>query len=205
MKPNISTVFSCNMSLKQLLVWPVVKVMLKNGVKYLKMTIYGAPFSTQRYQLQIYGCSRMEPIMSTASCFNMSLKQLLVCPVDKDFLKNGIKYLKIPIYGAPFKWYGYHLQIYSCRRIESNMSTVSCFVMSLKYLLVWPVWKDMLKNGVKYFKMTIYGAPFSMQRYQLQIYGCSTMTPNMSTAFSCNMNINQVLVWPVEKDMLKME
>ena len=157
----MSTVFSCNVSLKQVLVWSVDKDMLKNGVKYKKKTIYGAPFTTYGYQLQIYGCSRMEPIMSTASCFNMSLKQLLVCPVDKDFLKNGIKYLKIPIYGAPFTRYGYQLQIYGCRRIESNMSTVSCFDMSLKQLLVWPVQNDMLKNGVKYLKMTIYGASFS--------------------------------------------
>ena len=51
----------------------------------------------------------MEPIMSTALYINMSLKYLLVCPVDKDFLKNGIKYLKIPIYGALFTKYLYHL------------------------------------------------------------------------------------------------
>ena len=75
--------------------------------------------------------------------------------------------------------------------------------MSLEYLLVWLVEKDMLKNGIEYFKMTIYGAPFSTQRYQLQIYDCSTITPNISTAFSCNMNLKQALVWPVEKDMLK--
>ena len=61
----------------------------------------------------------------------------------------------------------------------------------------------MLKNGVKYVKMTIYGAPISTQRYQLQIYGCSTMKPNMSTVFSCNMSLKQVLVWSVDKDMLK--
>ena len=191
------------MSLKQLLVWPVEKDMLKNGVKYFKMTIYGAPFSTQRYQMQIYGCSRMEPIMSTASCFNMSLKQLLVCPVNKDFLKNYIIYLKMPIYGVPFTTYWYQLQTYCCRIMESNISIISSFNMSLKQLLVWPVEKDMLKNGVKYVKMTIYGAPISTQRYQLQIYGCSTMKPNMSTVFSCNMSLKQVLVWSVDKDMLK--
>ena len=138
------------------------------------------------YQLQIYGYSRMEPIMSTASYFNMSLKQLLVCPVDKDFFKNGIKYPKMPIYGAPFTMYGYQLQIYGCRRMESNMSTASCFNMSLKQLLVWPVENDMLKNGVKYLKMTIYGAPFSIYRYQLKIYGYSTIKSNISTASSCN-------------------
>ena len=36
MKPNISTAFSCNMNLKQVLVWPVEKDMLKNRVKYFK-------------------------------------------------------------------------------------------------------------------------------------------------------------------------
>ena len=155
------------------------------------------------YQLQIYGSRRMESNMSTASCFNMSLKQLLVWPVENDMLKNGVKYLKKTIYGAPFSMYRYQLEIYGYSTIKSNISTASSCNTSLKQLLVWPVEKDMLKNGVKYFKMTIYGAPFSMQRYQLQIYGCSTMTPNMSTAFSCNMNLKQVLVWPVEKDMLK--
>ena len=34
--------------------------------------------------------------------------------------------------------------------------------MSLKLLLVWSVNKDMLKKGVKYLKLTIYGALFSM-------------------------------------------
>ena len=141
--------------------------------------------------------------MSTLSCFNMSLKQLLVCPVNKDFLKNDIIYLKMPIYGVPFTTYWYQLQTYCCRIMESNISIISSFNTSLKQLLVWPVEKDMLKNGVKYVKMTIYGAPFSTQRYQLQIYGCSTMKPNMSTVFSCNMSLKQVLVWSVDKDMLK--
>ena len=77
--------------------------MLKNGVKYVKMTIYGAPISTQRYQLQIYGCSTMKPNMSTVFSYNMSLKQVLVWSVDKDMLKNGVKYFKMSIYGTPFQ------------------------------------------------------------------------------------------------------
>ena len=109
----------------------------------------------------------------------------------------------MPIYGAPFTMYGYQLQIYGCRRMESNMSTASCFNMSLKQLLVWPVENDMLKNGVKYLKTTIYGAPFSIQRYQLKIYGYSTIKSNISTASSCNTSLKQLLVWPVDKYMLK--
>ena len=43
--------------------------------------------------------------------------------------------------------------------MEPNMSTACCYNMSLNYLLVWPLDKDMLKHGVKYLKLTIYGAP----------------------------------------------
>ena len=69
---------------------------------------------------------------------------------------------KMPIYGAPFTMYGYQLQIHGCRRMESNMSTASCFNMSLKQLLVWPVEKDMLKNGVKYKKKKQFIEPPSL-------------------------------------------
>ena len=44
MKPKISAVFSYNINLKYVLVWPVENNMLKKGVKYLKITIYGAHF-----------------------------------------------------------------------------------------------------------------------------------------------------------------
>ena len=99
------------MSLKQLLVLPVEKDMLKNEVKYFEIPNYGAPFTTYGYQLQIYGCSRMEPNMSMAFCCNISLNQLLVWQVDKDMLKNGVENLEIPIYEAPFTPYWYQLQI----------------------------------------------------------------------------------------------
>ena len=95
------------------------------------MTIYGAPISTQRYQLQIYGCSTMKPNMSTVFSCNMSLKQVLVWSVDKDMLKNGVKYLKKTIYGAHFTMYGYQLQIYGYSRMETIMSTASYFNTSL--------------------------------------------------------------------------
>ena len=156
---------SCNMNLEQLLVWPVQKNMLKNGVKYFKIPIYGAPFTTYGYQLQIFGCSRMEPNTSIVSNCNKSLKQLLVQSVDRYILKNGVKYLKISIYGPTFTTYWYQLYIYSCMRMECNISMNSSCNMYLKQLLVWPVVKYMLKNGVKYFKIPIYGAPFTTKRY----------------------------------------
>ena len=54
---NMSTAFSCNMSLKQLLVWSVDKDILKNGVKNLKMLIYGAPLQHRgiNYQFMVLG------------------------------------------------------------------------------------------------------------------------------------------------------
>ena len=54
-----------------------------------------------RYQLKIYGYSTIKSNISTAYSCNTSLEQLLVWPVDKYMLKNGVKYHKIPIYGAP--------------------------------------------------------------------------------------------------------
>ena len=56
------------------------------------------------------GCSTMEPNKSTAFSYNMSLKQVLVWSVDKDMLKNGVKNLKMPIYGVPLQHRGINYQ-----------------------------------------------------------------------------------------------
>ncbi len=60
--------------------------------------------------------------------------------------------------------------------------------MSLKYILVWPVENDMLKNVVQY-KKTICGAPFTTSTYHLQIYGLRIMEPYISTTLSCDMSL----------------
>ena len=88
-------------------VGPVEKDMLKNGVKYFEIPIFGAPFSTYSYQPQIYGYISMEINMPMAPCCDMCLNQLLVWPVVTDILKNGVKNLKMAISGVPFTTYGY--------------------------------------------------------------------------------------------------